>query len=233
MKKLALLTLFAGSLAFSACGAEGEDPEIADLPLATGEEKADAPSAAGPYLWVRPDGAQIRCIKAPCPERAATPVNGGTASLVYKFDWRSLRLSQASQAQASLKVSSLLLRGRFMPTTAQGQPVVVFQVVRALEPASTASFDSVAQDRYYGAAGVQCVAPPCTTVQATMVNDADGRRSLWDRVDLQRLRLSASQQAALTQELQGGKAYVSVRAVANQAADVTQVFRPLFSAPLR
>jgi hypothetical protein len=226
ISRLAALGLVLSLSLFGAgCGNPDEDDLILDdLPLADEDPKADH---TNPLVWIRPSPSQIYCIAAPCPEREAQVVNTQQVKMVYRFDWRALRLSRSAQQKAAAQVGQLLLYGRFLPTTSRGQTVLVYQVVRAYAPVAAQAGDSPRADRYYAtsAANIACVMAPCPTLAAQKLGAAGGPPELWDKAELGRLQLSQSAQSALTAELASGKLMVSVSGVKERVATVTQAFR--------
>lgn len=230
MKKMMVL-----ALVLLGCGNDAPDVdlELEQLPVASeAEGKADGLGQSGGYVWVRPDKTNINCFAMPCPERQVTGVNGGESKLVYKFDWRSLRLTKDLQDRAARSVGNLLLYGRFSSLSVQGQRMDVFQVTRAAEAASSRAGDAVRSDRYYAITGtVQCLVPPCA-LKAKLLGPT-AKEEIWDALQADKLQLSSSGQGTLMGELSAGKGYVSLGEAAGKIPVLSQAFRPFGYNPLR
>jgi hypothetical protein len=222
--RAALATL---ALSFTACGPAPDMDESVLEGLEVANEEADAKAdGASSYAWVRPSIGVIRCLRAPCASHLARGVNGVEGRPVYVFDLRALGLSASRRAEVSASLSDLLVRGRYARVQVSGTPMAVFQVTRALEPASGAA-DSPSEDRYYNvsAADVRCVAEPCPTLRARPVTG--GSEELWNRADATRLGPQVQGTATLDAELKKGQMVVSVSAVRDRVAQLTQAFRPV------
>lgn len=237
MKTSTVVRMFAlASLALSpvlaGCG-EGE-LELDTLPLVTEEdEKADT-TAGTTYLFIRPLAGRIACFAPPCATAEARQVNSTKTELVYKFDWRGLKLSEEQVAQMEAQRATMLLSGKYTRSTAFGQPVKVFQVTRAAVPVSASSTDNLDVDAYYQvkANATVCVSDPCPSMDAQKLGST-AASTKWTSVDLGQLRVPQTVGAGLVSEIRAGKAFLSVSNVANQVANVTQVFRPHNAPTLR
>lgn len=220
------LTLAAG------CGPQDDEFSLDSLPEATEDEKADS---TGKYAWVRPSAFPITCIRQPCASHQVREVNGTNTQLVYLYDWRALKLTTTQTDDADAKAPSMLLYGRYTPVKVLGETMTVFQVTRALAPASTKTADRFGVDRYYSvaASGTVCVKEPCPTLAGQALGVRAGSPDMWNRADLRRLQLSTTAEDALVAELRSGKAYLAVTGVTAQVADVSQAFRPFTAAALR
>jgi hypothetical protein len=184
------------------------------------------------YLWARPSSSQITCIRAPCPTYVIEDVNLSRQQLAYTIDWRALDLPTDQQAKLAPEAGKLLLYGRYATGKAFGEPVQIFQVLRANVRVSEQSIDTPDMDRYYTvhAATPSCTQPSCPGLDAILMNRLQAES--FSGADLSRLGLSPAAQAQLESELQSGAAYVSVRDASTMPVVLTEAFRPYRAKPL-
>lgn len=232
LRTLALGIAF--SSAVSGCGQVEEDVDWDSLPVATDDEKAD--STAGGLTWVRPSAFPIYCIGAPCATKQVFQVNGDDAHLLYKYDWRALKLSAKDQEAADANHFNMLLRGRYATIKVMGRDMEVFQITRANMKVSTVSGDNVERDAYFVTKAPVCSKQPCAVVQADRLNNKAGLPAeMWPTVDLTRLGLSDTQQRALLAEMQDktGQVFVSQTTTPTGDKQISQAFRNLKAPPLK
>lgn len=215
--------------AMAATGGCGQNDalDFSTLPLAN--EDTD-PAGARTFTWVRPAPEQIRCVRAPCPDAFLHDVNLGQTQTSYGYDWRALRLSPQQQAALETDAAKLLLYGKYASIQSSGETVQVYQVTRANPQVSEQSHDSPDSDRYYMVrTDPACQQPPCGYT-AVLMNVMQTEQ--WSDIDLSRLALPASAQQVLLNELQQGKAYLSVQGQSDSKVVATQAFRPHSALPL-
>lgn len=219
----------------SGCGQGDEgDVDWDSLPIAQDDEKAD--SAAGGLVWVRPSAFPIYCIGAPCATKQVFEVNREEARLIYKYDWRSLRLSTKDAEAADANHFNMLLRGRYAQVKVMGRDMEVLQITRANMKVSTVAGDNVEKDTYYVTKEPVCGKQPCPTVQADLLNNQKGLPpEQWPTVDLSVLGLGDSQQRSLLAEMQSktGQVMVSQTTTPAGTKQVSQAFRNLKAPPLK
>jgi hypothetical protein len=223
------------SLSLIGCGQEEADLDIESLPVVTADdEKSDNPSAPS-FFWSRPSPGTIACIAAPCPRAEVRQVNQPGTELVYKFDWRGLRLTAEQKANAEAQASDLLLYGKYTSATAFGKKVTVLQVTRANLAVSGSTSDNVSADSYYSIkqSETPCMGGSCPTLVAVMLGNGFVGPLQLQSADLSRLSPDPTFQNALTAELKAGTAYASITGIQNSVANVSQAFRPLGSPSLR
>jgi hypothetical protein len=225
--RVAAMGLFAFSLGAAGCGSE-DDFDLNSLPEVTEDDKAD--TTGSPLTWARPSAFKLYCFRNPCADKQVVEVNGGQTRLIYKFDWRSLRLSQAAQAEAEKNIGSMLVYGRFTTVKVSGEDMTVLQITRANKAVSTKTSDQPESDVYASTKKpdpTSCKAPPCPVLEASLLNPKGTvAPTSWSALDTARLGLSKTDEGALLSDLDSGKAYVSVT-VSKDAARVTQAFRSI------
>jgi hypothetical protein len=210
------------------CG-QNDAPDFSTLPLANEAEETD-PAGARTFTWVRPAPEQIRCVRAPCPNAFLNDVNLGKTQMSYGYDWRALRLSREEQVALETDAAKLLLYGKYASIQMSGETVQVYQITRANPRVSERSNDRPDFDRYYTVrADPACQQPPCGYT-AVLMNVT--QTTQWSDIDLSRLGLPADAQQVLLNELQQGKAYLSVQDQSDAKVVATQAFRPHSALPL-
>ncbi len=210
------------------CG-QDDAPDFSTLPLANEAEDTD-PSGARTFTWVRPAPEDIRCVRAPCPNAFLNDVNLGKTQMSYGYDWRALRLSPHEQAALEADAAKLLLYGKYASIQQSGETVQVYQITRANPRVSEQTNDRPDSDRYYMVrTDPACQQPPCgyTAVLMNLMQTAQ-----WSDIDLSRLGLPAEAQHILLNELQQGRAYLSVQNQSDSKVVATQAFRPHSALPL-
>lgn len=235
--RAATLSLSLSASLLIGCGnpADEADLDLETLPVVTPEdEKSDNPSAPS-FFWVRPSGAAIACIVAPCPRAEVRTVNQPDTQMVYKFDWRGLKLTTQQKADAEAQVPNMLMYGKYTSTTAYGKKVTVLQVTRANVAASDATSDNVGNDSYYSIkeSATPCMGGSCPTLVATMLGNGFVGPLQIQSADLSRLSADPTFQSSLNGEFKAGTAYVSITGIRNSVASVSQAFRPLNAPPLK
>lgn len=233
--RAASLSLSLSASLLIGCGdaVEEADLDLESLSVVTPEdEKSDNPSAPS-FFWVRPTAGTIACFAPPCARAEVRHVNMPEAQLIYKFDWRGLKLTAQQKADAEAQVPNLLIYGKYTAAKAYGKPVTVLQVTRANLAASTASSDNV-NDSYYSIkeTSTPCMGGTCPTLTATMLGNGVVGPLQIQSVDLSRLSADPTFQSSLTSEFKAGTAYVSITGIRNSVANVSQAFRPLSAPPL-
>jgi len=231
-----LLRTLALGIAFTAtvsgCGQGEADTDVDSLPIVTEDDKADTTGSA--LTWVRPSSFPVYCIAYPCATKQVMEVNGGESRLVFKYDWRALRLTSSQQATAEANHFNMLLRGRFSTIKVSGHDMPVLQVSRADMKVSTVSDDNAEKDSFYVTKEAPCGKQPCPVVQAQLLNKQVTPET-WATVDLSRLNLSTSAQQALITEMQDktGKVYVSQTSTPTGGKQISQAFRDFKAPPLK
>ena len=217
--------------AMAATGGCGQDAalDFSSLPLANEADETD-PASARTFTWVRPEPGQINCVRAPCPNAFLRSVNLGDTQMSYGYDWRALRLTHEEQAALETAAAKLLLYGKYASIKQSGETVQVYQVTRANPRVSEQSNDLPDSDRYYMVrADPACQQPPCGYT-AVLMNVTQTEQ--WSDINLSRLGLPGNAQQVLLNELQQGKAYLSVQNPSDSPVVATQAFRPYTSLPL-
>ena len=126
--------------------------------------------------------------------------------------------------------AKLLLYGKYASIKQSGETVQVYQVTRANPRVSEQSTDRPDADRYYMVrVDPACQQPPCGYT-AVLMNVAQTEQ--WSDIDLSRLGLPGNAQQVLLNELQQGKAYLSVQNQDDPKVVATQAFRPHSAPPL-
>ncbi len=231
-----LLRTLALGLAFTAtvsgCGNGVDDTDIDSLPIVTEDDKAD--TTGSQLTWVRPSSFPVYCFAYPCATKQVAEVNGGESRLIYKYDWRALKLSSTELATAEANHFNMMLRGRYNTVKVSGQAMTVLQISRASMKVSTGSDDNPEKDGFYLTKEAPCTKQPCALVQAQLVNKS-AAPELWNSIDLSRLGLSTSAQQALTSEMQDktGKVYVSQATTPAGGKQISQAYRDLKAAALK
>jgi hypothetical protein len=224
----AAMGLFVLGVSASGCGTE-DDFDLSSLPEVTEDDKAD--KTGNPLVWIRPSAFKLYCFRQPCADKQVVEVNGGATRLVYKYDWRSLRLTKAEQEDAEKNAGSMLLYGRFTTVKVSGEDMAVLQMTRANKPVSTTSSDQPTNDSYLVTktpSPASCTTPPCPLLEGTLLNPKGTvAPNLWQGLDTSRLGLNKTDEGALLDDLKAGKAYVSVSGVSKDTARISQAFRPL------
>lgn len=220
------------ALTSSGCGPD-EDFDINSLPEATEDDKAD--TTGSPLVWVRPSNFPIVCIRPPCATAQVQEVNGGKARLIYKYDWRALKMTAAEVKDAEANASKMLLTGRYASVKVMGESVTVLQLTRANTALSDKSSDASDKDRYYSvkADTTMCPQQPCPTMIAQQLGVNTLIADKWYTLDMSRLALVGQQESALMTELKAGKGYVSVVGTDGMVTKIGQVFRSLKSPALK
>ena len=234
-KTLRFLQLSAlSSFLLAACGTQ-DDFDLSSLPVTSEDDKSDA-AAKNPLTWSRPSASMVVCIRHPCATNMVFDVNTAAGHLVYAYDWRSLKLSQGDERNATAHASSMLLRGRYTSVKVAGEDMQVFQVTRANMRVSEALVDSPETDRYYStkAATTGCPQGTCNGLAATRLNLANPQPEIWTGADLSKLGLTQQAATKLQEELAAGTAFVSTNGQAKDGiVPIGQAFRPLKAGPLQ
>ena len=225
------LLLAASVLSQAGCSGCGGPPSITDgqdvwsgLDVAT-ETGSEMEGQSMTYLWARPTGVVVFCIKAPCPSYSVRGVDGSDSRLVHQFDLRALGLPRAEQDALLGRMGQLLTRGRYRNWRFMGQDVVVFQVVRALDPATPGAAEHPDGDRYYQLRIADaCQDDGCLKWQGRPLNRALEVPPLWNELDLTPLGLEQLQQQALLLKLRSRGGYVSVQPTPTAIPLITQAF---------
>lgn len=206
------------------CGQDEDTIDLSDVPIAS-DEKADVYVPGSGYTWVRPSGGTIACIRPPCPKATIDDVNQGKTELAYAFDWRTLKLGAAEQANLEAKVGTMLLYGKYATAKMRGEPVQIYQVTRANPRVSEQSQDKPDSDRYYMVKQTDpaCSQPPCGYTALLMNQPV---KEQWTDMDLARLGLPQNALQVLVSELKKGSAYVSIQKPSVMPVVVTEAFRP-------
>jgi hypothetical protein len=231
-----LLRTLALGLAFSAtisgCGTDVEDTDIDSLPIVTEDDKAD--TTGSQLVWVRPSSFPVYCFAPPCATKQVAEVNTGEARLIYKYDWRALKLTSTEQVTADANHFNMMLRGRYNTVKVSGQNMTVLQISRANMKVSTTSDDNPEKDGFYLTREAQCTKQPCQAVTAELVNKT-GSPEVWPSVDLSRLGLSTTAQASLLAEMQDktGQVYVSQSTTPAGSKQISQAFRSIKAPALK
>jgi len=231
---LSLVSSLSASLLVG-CGSD-EDLSLDSLPVVTTEDEKSDKAGSPSFYWVRPSATPIYCIKAPCATTEVRQVNTPFAQLIYKFDWRGLKLSSADQMTAESQRSSMLLYGKYTSATAFGEKVTVFQVTRASLQVSDITSDDFKNDSYYSVKALttpSCTSGTCPTLVATMLGNGVVGPIQLVGADLSRLSQDPTLQNSLAGELKAGTAYMSVTGIKSLVANVSQVFRPFGAPPLK
>jgi hypothetical protein len=158
-------------------------------------------------------------------------VDGSEGRLVYGFDLRALGLSQKEQEQIQGMLRRMLLRGRYAHVRLQGERVAIFQVTRALDPASSGKLEDPHRDSYYHVT-IGDVAPDDSWITWRARPLRPGPAQTWARLDMSGLGLSERSQQMLYMEMRSRGLYVSARPTVGGIPLLTQAFRPLGSPPL-
>ncbi|HMY59908.1 MAG TPA: hypothetical protein PKL17_04230 [Pseudomonadota bacterium] len=230
LRTLALGIAFAATV--SGCGQGNDDTDIDTLPVVTEDDKAD--TTGSPLIWVRPSSFPIYCIGYPCATKQVAEVNGGEGRLIFKYDWRALKLTATEQTTAEANHFNMLLRGRYNTVKVSGQPMTVLQISRASVKVSSSSDDNAEKDSFYLTKEAPCSKQPCPAVQAEMINKT-AAPEVWATVDLSRLGLSTTQQQSLLTEMQDktGQVYVSQATTPTGSKQISQAFRSIKSPALK
>lgn len=226
------LGLLTSTLVLAAGCGQDESLDLSDVPVASEEGKADVYFPGGNlFRWVRPSGARISCVRAPCPNALLNEVNLSSVEMSYAYDWRALKLSASDQANLEANIGKMLLYGKYASARMSGEVVQIYQVTRANPRVSDQSWDSVDTDRYYAvkATNPSCRQPPCG-YSAVLMNRQQSEQ--WTDVELSRLALSQNARQILTGELQKGSAYLSIQSASVMPVVATEAFRPYSAAPL-
>ena len=212
------------------CGSS-DDLDLSQLALATEDAAAEMSGGGLPFLWARPNPAELYCVRAPCPVYNISDVNLASDELTYAIDWRALQLTTEQQTDLSEHIGKVLMFGRYAVGKAFGEQVKVFQVTRASRRVSEQSIDSPDSDRYYTvqAGDPSCGQPPCQTIKATLMNRFQHEQ--WSGVDLSRLGLTPAGQQQLLTEMQNRTASVSARETRTLPV-LSAAFRPYNAPPL-
>lgn len=217
-----------GTFGAAGCGTE-EEFDLSALPEVTEDDKAD--KTGSPLVWIRPSAFKLYCFRQPCADKQVVEVNGGATRLIYKYDWRSLKLSAADLDTAERNAGSYLVYGRYATVKVSGEDMTVLQMTRAYKPVSATSTDQPTSDSYLGTKApdpTSCTTPPCPVLEATLLNPKGTvAPNQWQALDTSRLGLDKTAEGTLLSDLKAGKAYVSVSAVQKDTARVSQAFRSL------
>ncbi|MBL8634249.1 MAG: hypothetical protein JNM40_13590 [Myxococcales bacterium] len=231
-----LLRTLALGIAFSAtisgCGTGAEDTDIDSLPIVTEDDKAD--TTGSQLVWVRPSSFPVYCFAPPCATKQVAEVNTGEARLIYKYDWRALKLTSTELVTAEANHFNMMLRGRYNTVKVSGQNMTVLQISRASMKVSTTTDDNPEKDGFYLTKEAVCGKQPCPVVQAELVNKT-AAPELWNTVDLSRLGLSTSAEASLLAEMKDktGQVYVSQSTTPTGNKQISQAFRSIKSPTLK
>ncbi len=230
LRTLALGITFAATV--SGCGQGADDTDIDSLPIVTEDDKADTTGST--LVWVRPSAFPIYCIGYPCATKQVSEVNGGEGRLIFKYDWRALRLTSTEQTTAEANHFNMMLRGRYNTVKVSGQNMTVLQISRAHTKVSTTSDDNPEKDGFYLTKEAPCSKQPCAVVSAELVNKT-ATPELWQTVDLSRLGLGTSQQQSLLAEMQDktGQVYVSQATTPTGSKQISQAFRSIKAPALK
>ena len=225
--RVAAMGLFAFTLGAAGCGSE-DDFDLNSLPEVTEDEKAD--TTGSPLTWVRPSAFKLYCFRNPCADKQVVEVNGGQTRLIYKFDWRALKLSTTAQTDAEKAIGSMLVYGRYATVKVSGEDMTVLQISRANKAVSTKTTDQPESDLYASTKKpdpTACKTAPCPVLEASLLNPKGTvAPTTWSTLDTSRLGLTKTDEGSLLSDLDAGKAYVSVT-VSKDAARVTQAFRSI------
>lgn len=209
------------------CGTE-EEFDLSTLAEVTEDDKAD--KTGNPLVWVRPSAFKLYCFRNPCADKQVAEVNGGTMRLIYKYDWRSLKLSQTAQEDAEKSAGSMLLYGRYATVKVSGEDMTVLQITRANKAVSTKSADLPSTDLYAVTKKpdpTACTMPPCPVLEATALNPKGTVvPTQWDSLDTSRLGLTRAEESTLLTDLDAGKVYLSA-SVQKGVARISQAFRSI------
>jgi hypothetical protein len=231
-----LLRTLALGIAFTAtvsgCGEAADDTDIDSLPIVTEDDKAD--TTGSPLMWVRPSSFPVYCFAYPCATKQVAEVNGGESRLIFKYDWRALKLTATEVTTAEANHFNMMLRGRYNTIKVSGQPMTVLQISRANMKVSLGSDDNPEKDGFYLTKEAPCSKQPCPVVQAQLVNKTQAAE-LWNSIDLSRLGLSTTQQQSLTTEMQDkiGQVYVSQATTPTGSKQISQAFRSIKAPALK
>lgn len=177
------------------------------------------------YVWARPTGAVVLCIKAPCPSFQVRGVDGSTSRFVHQFDLRSMGLSPSEESQMLSSMGRTLARGRFVNWRFQGQDIVVFQVVRAAEPGSQSTAEKPETDRYYQVkVAAACADDRCMKWEAKPLNPQLGATQVWDSMDMGMMGMNGQQLQTLMLKLRSRGGFVSAENNPVTAPRITQAF---------
>lgn len=223
---MGLFVLGISTFGAAGCGTE-EEFDLSALPEVTEDDKAD--KTGSPLVWIRPSAFKLYCFRQPCADKQVVEVNGGATRLIYKYDWRSLKLSAADLDAAERNAGTFLVYGRYATVKVSGEDMTVLQMTRAYKPVSTTSTDQPTSDSYLGtkAPDPSCTAP-CPVLEGTLLNPKGTvAPNAWQALDTARLGLSKTDEGTLLSDLKASKAYVSVSAVNKDTARVSQAFRSI------
>lgn len=226
---MGLFVLGISTFGAAGCGTE-EEFDLNSLPEATEDDKAD--KTGSPLVWIRPSTFKLYCFRQPCADKQVVEVNGGATQIIYKYDWRSLKLSAADLDAAEKNAGSYLVYGRYATVRVSGEDMKVLQITRAHKPVSTTSADQPTSDSYLGTKApdpTSCTTPAvCPVLEGTRLNGKGAvAPDQWQALDTSRLGLNKTDEGTLLSDLKAGKAYVSVSAVQKDTARVSQAFRSI------